>query len=192
MSRPEAGLHPVRFVSNVCLSVAQHPGMSDHLTRDESVSRIAKIIADIKFALLTTASPAGALHARPMTTQQTEFDGDLWFIGNKNSGTVADIQQNPQVNASYADTGKGTYVSVSGRAELVEDRAKLETLWSDFYKAYFDGGIDDPAVQLIRIDSQEAEFWESNGKVRSLFQMARAAVTGKTATDMGTNETVKL
>ena len=166
--------------------------MSDNLTREESVQRIAKIIADIKFALLTTANAAGALHARPMTTQQTEFDGDLWFIGNKNSGSVDDIRHNPQVNASYADTGKGTYASVSGRAELVEDRAKLEELWSDFYKAYFEGGIDDPAVQLIRIDAQEAEFWEGNGKVRSLFQMARAAVTGKPASDLGTNETIQM
>ena len=127
-----------------------------------------------------------------MTTQQTEFDGDLWFIGSNDSGTVADIRHNPQVNASYADTGKGTYVSVSGQAELVEDRAKLEELWSDTYKAYFEGGIDDPAVQLIRINAQEAEFWEGNGKVRSLYQMARTAVTGKTANDTGTNETVKL
>ncbi len=160
--------------------------------RDESIRHIAGMIGDIKFALLTTANGDGQLHARPMTTQQTEFDGDLWFIGSKDSGSVADIRLNPQVNASYADTGKGSYVSVSGRAELKEDRAKLEELWSDFYKAYFEGGIDDPKVQLIKIGAQEAEFWESDGKVRSLFQMAKAAVTGKTATDMGKNETVKL
>ena len=166
--------------------------MSDNLSREESIGHIAGIIKDIKFALLTTANGNGQLHARPMTTQQTEVDGDVWFIGSKDSGSVADIRQNPQVNASYADTGKGSYVSVSGRAELVDNRAKLEELWSDFYKAYFEGGIDDPRVQLIKIEAQEAEFWESDGKFRSLFQMARAAVTGKPATDMGKNETVKL
>ncbi len=148
--------------------------MSDNMTREESIARIAAIIKDIKFALLTTTNSEGHLHARPMTTQETEFDGDIWFIGAKDSGSVADIKGNPRVNVSYADTGKSTYVSVSGKAELVEDRAKLEQLWSDFYKAYFEGGIDDPNVQLIHVDATGAEFWEGDGKVKGLFQMARA------------------
>lgn len=169
----------------------QHPGMSDSITREEGVKHIAAIIKDIKFALLTTTNAEGHLHARPMTTQQTEFDGDLWFIGSKDSGTAADIRKNAQVNASYADTGKNTYLSLAGKAELVEDRAKLEELWSDAYKAYFEGGIDDPNVQLIKINTEGAEFWES-GKTRNLLQMAAAAVTGKTSHDHGTNETVKL
>jgi general stress protein 26 len=165
--------------------------MSDNLSREDSIKEIARIIADIKFALLTTTNAEGHLHARPMTTQQAEFGGDLWFIGARDSGSVADIRLHPRVNVSYADTGKGSYVSVSGVGELVEDRAKLEELWSDFYKAYFQGGIDDPNVQLIKVEATGAEFWESEGKVKSYFQMARAAVTGKTA-DMGKNETVKL
>ena len=165
--------------------------MSDNLSHEESVREIAKIIKDIKFALLTTSNAESHLHARPMTTQQAEFDGDLWFIGAKDSGSVADIKLHPRVNVSYADTGKGSYVSVSGVGELIEDRAKLEELWSDFYKAYFQGGIDDPNVQLIKVEATGAEFWESDGKVKSYFQMARAAVTGKTA-DQGKNETVKL
>lgn len=165
--------------------------MSDHLSREESIAHIARIIKDIKFALLTTANAENHLHARPMTTQQAEFGGDLWFIGAKDSSTVADIRLHPLVNVSYADAGKGSYVSVSGKAELIEDRAKLEELWSDFYKAYFEGGIEDPNVQLIRIDASGAEFWESDGKVRSYFQMAKAVVTGQQA-NQGKNETVRL
>lgn len=161
------------------------------MSREEGVTHIAAIIKDIKFALLTTTNADGQLHARPMTTQQTEFDGDLWFIGSKDSGTAADIRGNAQVNASYADTGKGTYLSLAGKAELVENRAKLEELWSDTYKAYFEGGIDDPNVQLIKVNAEGAEFWEG-GKAKNLLQQAAATLTGKTSHDHGTNETVKL
>ncbi len=166
--------------------------MSDHLSREDSIEHIAKIIKDIKYAMLTTTNAEGHLHSRPMTTQQQEFDGALWFIGSRHSATADDIRRQPEVNVGYSDAGKGDYVSLSGRAELVEDRAKLEELWSETNKAWFEGGIDDPEVQLIRIEAHGAEFWESNGRVRTLFQLARAALTGKTAEDVSKNETVKL
>ena len=51
--------------------------MSDQPTREEGIKHMAGIIKDIRFALLTTTNAEGHLHARPMTTQQTEFDGDV-------------------------------------------------------------------------------------------------------------------
>lgn len=161
------------------------------MSHQDAVKKVASLTRDVKFAMLTTVTAEGHLHARPMTTQQTEFDGDLWFIGAKDAEGVRDMQARPQVNVSYADPGKGTYLSVNGTAQLVEDRAKLDELWSDFYKVYFEGGKEDPNIQLIRIEAHGAEFWESDGKVRTLFSLARGLVTGDRP-DMGTNETVKL
>ncbi|GGO21896.1 general stress protein [Deinococcus humi] len=165
--------------------------MSDDMTREQSIKHIAGIIKDVKFAMLTTVTDAGHMHARPMTTQQAEFDGDLWFIGGKDTESVHDMAQRPQVNVSYVDVDSSNYVSLTGTAELVEDRAKLDELWSDFYKTYFEGGKDDPNVQLIKISTHGAELWEGPGKVKALYEMAKGAVTGKRG-DMGNNETVKL
>ncbi|WP_309572271.1 pyridoxamine 5'-phosphate oxidase family protein [Deinococcus sp.] len=161
------------------------------LSHQDSVKKIAAIIKDVKFAMLTTVTDEGHLHARPMTTQQTEFDGDVWFIGGKDTESVHDMHARPQVNLSYSKPGDGEYVSVNGTAELVEDRAKLDELWSDFYKAYFEGGKEDPNIQLIKINAHGAEFWEGDGKVRTLFALAKGALTGEQA-HMGTNETFKL
>ncbi|GHF49187.1 general stress protein 26 [Deinococcus metalli] len=164
--------------------------MSD-LSHQDAVKKIAGIIKNVKFAMLTTTTAEGHLHARPMTTQETEFDGDVWFIGARDSEAVADMRARPQVNLAYAKPGDGEYVSVNGTAELVEDRAKLDELWSDFYKAYFEGGKEDPNIQLIKVHANGAEFWESDGKVRTLFQLAKGALTGQHA-HMGQNDTVKL
>ena len=162
------------------------------LSHDESLQEIGKIIKGVHFAMLTTENAQGHLHSRPMTTQEADFSGDIWFIGGKDSGSVADIRANERVNVSYSQPDKNNYVSISGVAQLPTDRAKLEELWSDAYKAYFPGGIDDPNVQLIRVDASGAEFWEGSGKVKTMYQMARAAVTGKPADDLGKNATVKL
>ena len=161
------------------------------MTREQAITHIASIIKDVKFAMLTTVTDEGHMHARPMTTQQTEFDGDLWFIGSKDSEGVHDMGQRPQVNVSYSDPDGSNYVSLTGTAELVEDRAKLDELWSDFYKTYFEGGKEDPNIQLIRINAHGAELWEGPGKVKALYELAKGAVTGQRG-DMGTNETVRL
>lgn len=160
-------------------------------SREEAIKVMAGIVKDVKFAMLTTTTAEGHLHARPMTTQEKEYDGDLWFIGAKDTEAVADMKARPQVNVSFSDPGKGTYLSVNGTAELVEDRTKLDELWSDFYKAYFPQGKTDPNIQLIKINAQGAEFWEGDGKVKSLFQMAKGLIKGEQP-ELGKNDTVKL
>lgn len=169
--------------------------MSDQQpTREDAIKTLAGIVKDVKFAMLTVTTDQGHLKSHPMTTQQTEFDGDLWFIGGRDTEQVQCMAARPQVNVSYSDPGKNNYVSVSGPAQLVENRAKLEELWSDFYKTYFPQGIDDPNIQLIKIEAQGAEYWEGAGHVKSLFQMARSAVTGTPtdADDLGENQTIRL
>ncbi len=157
----------------------------------DGIKELAKLIHGVKFAMLTVQTPEGHLHSHPMTTQDVEFDGDIWFIGGKDTAQVSAMRSHPQVNVSYARPDKGVYVSVNGTAELVEDRAKLDELWSDMYKAYFPEGKEDPNIQLIRISAHGAEYWESEGKVRSLIALARGLVKGEEA-HQGKNETINL
>ncbi|UQN06353.1 pyridoxamine 5'-phosphate oxidase family protein [Deinococcus sp. QL22] len=160
-------------------------------TPEQSIKAVAAIIKDVKFAMLTTVTSEGRLHSRPMTTQEQEFDGDIWFLGNKDAESTDDMRHRPEVNLSFSNPEKGNYVSLTGRAELVEDRAKLDELWNDFYKTYFEGGKEDPNIQLIKIHAHGAEYWESDGRLRSFIQMAKGAITGKQQ-NMGKNDTVSL
>ncbi|WP_155297671.1 pyridoxamine 5'-phosphate oxidase family protein [Deinococcus kurensis] len=160
-------------------------------TNTDSVKKIASLINGVKFAMLTVQTEKGHLHGHPMTTQDVEFDGDIWFIGGKDTAQVAAMRLHPQVNVSYSHPDKGVYVSVNGTAQLVEDRAKLDELWSDFYKAYFPQGKEDPNIQLIHIAANGAEYWESDGKVRSLISLAKGLIKGEQP-HQGENETIKL
>ena len=91
----------------------------------ESIEKLASLIKDIGFAMLTTVCPDGSLRSRPMATQSDEFDGVLWFFTSANEAKVREIQSDDHVNVSYADPDSNTYVSISGRATLVKNRAKL-------------------------------------------------------------------
>lgn len=154
------------------------------------LSKVVELTRDIKFTMVTFVSNEGHLHSAPMTTQEGDFDGTVWFIGAKDSELVKSIPKNPQVNLSYSNTTNHNYVSVNGTAELVDDKSKLEELWSDGYKAFFEQGKEDPNIQLIKVTGNGAQYWEGSGRVASILKMTKAAITGETA-KLGTTDAVK-
>ncbi|RYY79420.1 MAG: general stress protein [Moraxellaceae bacterium] len=155
------------------------------------ITKIAELTRGIKFAMVTFVNHEGHLHAAPMTTQDEDFNGTVWFIGSKDSDLVRSIPGNAQVNLGYSDTAGHNYVSINGTAELVNDKAKLDELWSDGYNAFFEQGKEDPKIQLIKVVGNGAQYWEGSGRVVSMIKMAKAAITGDTA-KLGETEGVKL
>lgn len=135
--------------------------MSD--SRAEHISQLAELIKDVEVAMFTTVGVDGRLYSRPLGTQQVAFDGDLWFATAADSPKVAEIALNPRVNVAYASTSKNTYVSVAGNARIVDDRAKVEALWSPAMKLFFPGGKDDPNLRLIHVQAESAEYWDGPG-----------------------------
>jgi general stress protein 26 len=82
----------------------------------------AKLIKEIKFAMLVTTNSSGEnLRGRPMTLQLAEFDGHLWFFASLSSALVLDVKENEKVNLSFADVKSHAFVSASGDAEVVID-----------------------------------------------------------------------
>ena len=61
------------------------------------VQKIAELAKGIDFAMLTTVDETGAFVSRPMAQQDTDFDGDLWFLSSRDSRKVAHITARPRV-----------------------------------------------------------------------------------------------
>ena len=161
-------------------------------SNDKSIRKLASLIKDIRFAMLTTVCPDGTLRSRPMATQRDEFDGVLWFFTDDHSAKVFEIANDTHVNVSYADPDRNNYVSVSGRASLVKDKAVMKQKWNPLYKAWFPKGLDDPRVALLRVDVEQAEYWDSpNSKLVQLGGFLKAVATGKRAKG-GENEKISM
>lgn len=150
-------------------------------TREESISKLKELIEDIDFAMLTTLN-GEKLHSRPMSTQQVEFDGNLWFFTSDQTHKVEEIEKDNRVNVSYSKPESNTYISVFGRASLVKDRAKIEELWNPIYKAWFPKGLDDPSLVLLKVTVEEAEYWDSpNSTIVQIAGFIKALATGQQA-----------
>lgn len=164
----------------------------DNLSRQEQIEKLGEMIKDIDFSMLTTALPDGTLRSRPMSTQNKNFDGTLWFFTRADSGKVHEIEDDQHVNISYADTSSQTYISVSGKAKLNRDRAKIEELWSAPLKAWFPDGKDDPQLALLEVKVESAEYWDSSSSAMAhLFGFVKSTVTGQSY-EPGENEKIEL
>ena len=161
-------------------------------TRQESIKKLGEMIEDIDFAMLTTIDTNGVLRSRPMSTQKAEFDGTLWFFTSDQTHKTEEIEKDNRVNASYSKPEDNVYISTSGMASISKDRAKMEELWNPILKAWFPDGLDDPHLCLLKVDVEQAEYWDSPSS--TLVQIAgfvKAMVTGQSA-DGGENEKINL
>lgn len=166
--------------------------MAETDERGGHVKKLAEMIKEIDFAMLTTVAEDGSLHSRPMSTQRAEFDGNLWFFTRASAPKVGEIEREHHVNLAYAKPEAQRYVSVSGRATVVRDPAKIEELWSPELKAWFPEGPEDPDLALLKVAVERAEYWDSpSSAVAHAISFARAMLTGQPA-NPGENEKIEL
>ncbi|HYP45537.1 MAG TPA: pyridoxamine 5'-phosphate oxidase family protein [Propionibacteriaceae bacterium] len=156
----------------------------------EEIDKVSALIGGAKIALVTSVNSDGQLVSRPLAMQDREFDGTLWFFTADPSPKTEQVQDNDQVNVAL-QVDKG-WVSIAGTATVSHDQAMIDELWTAQAAAWFEGGRDDPAVALLRVKADTAEYWtmESN-KVVSAIKYAKAIVTGGQP-DVGDNATIKL
>ena len=159
-------------------------------TRQEKIDTLRELIKDIDIAMLTTVETDGTLRSRPMGTQRAEFDGDLWFLTRVDTAKVDEIQRERQVNVSYAKPDKNRYVSVSGTAVLIDDKAKIDEFWDPIYKAFFPEGKDDPRLRLLKVRVTKAEYWTTDNLIATVIGFANA-LAGQES-ELGENEKLTL
>lgn len=148
---------------------------------NEGMVKVGELVKEIKFAMLTTLCADGTLHSRPMSTLQMDEDGNLWFFTGRNSTKIQDIDEQCQVNVAYARSDKQDYLSVTGTAEVVQDRKKMEALWTPWLKPWFQDGLDDPNLILLKVRIDEADYWDAPGSaVKRLYGLSKGALTGNT------------
>ena len=162
-------------------------------TRENDLEKLRELVKDIDFCMLTTVDEGGDLHSRPMSSNgDIDADGDIWFFTNASSHKVSEIAKLPKVNVSFADPDNQRYIFVSGIAQLVRDRGKIDELWRPEFKMWFPEGKDDPEIALLRVSLEKAEYWDSpSSTIGYALNFVSSLVTGKEP-DLGDNKKINL
>ena len=153
----------------------------ESLTGADALEKLRQLLADFPIATMVTVQRSGTITARPIGVvgDHAAFDGQLWFITDRRSRKVQAINGGAATFLIFEDHDKGAYLHLTGQAHVVEDRARLEKLYTPVQRTWFPDGLDDPHMTLIRFDADRGEFWDKhNGMLRLLAAFAKAMVTG--------------
>lgn len=164
-------------------------------TTDKDHQKLWDLIKDTRFGMFTHRHHGGLLHSHPLTTQNKALDesATLYFFVPKDGKIARSVAAYNAVNVAYANTDKDSYVSVSGRASLLEDQAKKEELFTTMAKAWFPQGVTDPNLGLLAVHIDNAEFWDvDDSKMVQIFKMMKAAVTRQPPQHMGEHKTLNV
>jgi general stress protein 26 len=157
----------------------------------DAIDKLKSLAGDIRFCMYTTFEN-GRIQSKPMTAQDIDSDGNIWFFASRKDNSASQTLAPADVTLIYSDPGKSSYLSISGTAEAVEDEKKKEELWNPMAKAWFQDGKDDPDLLMIRVNTEEASYWDSgSSKMIVFFSMIKAAITGSTP-DGGDHGTLDL
>lgn len=160
-----------------------------HANENDHRTKVWELMKDIGICMLATKDGEG-LRSRPVAAY-TDPDHDfIYIMTDVRSHKDDEIAADPQVNLGFAKPGANSYVSLSGTAEVTNDRAKIKELWNMWAKAWWDGP-EDPNIRLLKVTPSKAEYWDSPGRIVAGAIMLFNAVTGKKG-DVGENRKVAM
>lgn len=162
------------------------------LQGDEGLKKLQELVKEIDFCMFCTNVGEIPFSTRPMSTQEVDDEGNIWFLSKASSHKNLEIRQDDKVQLLYAKGSSSEFISVYGKADVIRDRKKAEELWSIFAKTWFNEGVDDPELTIIRVRPEDVYYWDTkHNRMVSLLKIAAGAVTGRESDD-GVEGTISL
>ena len=152
---------------------------TENLSREEGIKKLKELSEKARICMFCTDLESLPVKGRPMSVQEVDEEGNLWFISSAESNKNFDIGADDRVQLYFMNNSNAEYLSIYGRARIYKDRATIEDKWSNMANAWFDGK-NDPDVTIIRVSPEQTFYWDTKyGKIVSLLNFAVAAISGK-------------
>lgn len=153
-------------------------------TTIESVKDLSEAVSHIKVAMVSTVDEHGTISSRPVTVQEITPFGEVVFIVDQGADWVPPAD-GAAINATLIDEGNA-WVSFAGTGSLDPDTATAEELMGSLSSLFF-GEDSQPAV--LRVRTEQIEWWTAASGARQVFELAKAAISGKTP-ELGSSGTL--
>lgn len=133
----------------VCGQDKQEPG------REQIIAAARELISTTRYCALITVDRTGQAQARTMDPLPPDENFVVWLATNPKSSKVAEIRRNPRVTLYYFDAASQGYVSIYGRARLVDDSKEKARYWKDEWKDFYPDR--DKSLLLIAVTPEKME-----------------------------------
>ena len=133
---------------------------TQNLFQKEAIEKLKELSEKARTCMFVTELDQLPSNSRPMSLQECDDEGNLWFISSKESNKNMEIERDSRVQLYFMNNSDSEYLSVYGKAFMYD-------------------GKDDPNVSILRIAPEDVYYWDTKaGKLVSLLSFATAIVTG--------------
>lgn len=161
------------------------------LSGKEAIEKIRDLAEKAGICFFTTQLGHHA-HSIPMSLQEVDDQGMLWFISAVDSNHNQNILRDPKVQLYFQNDSSFEYVFIKGTAKISQDRNLIDHNYSSFADAWFEGK-DDPRVTVIGVHPEDGYYYETkDNKIFAMAKMVFAAVTGSKNDDGGIEGGLKI
>ena len=157
----------------------------DDLSGREAVEKMRGLAKQAATCFFCTAiRPNQPVSTRPMSVQQVDDNGRLWFLSANDSRKNQELVTDPNVQLLFQGSAHSDFMTLYGDARVSTDKNKIKELWSPLLKTWFTEGIDDPRITVIEVMPTEGYYWDTkHNRVVAFAKMAVGAAIGKTLDD---------
>jgi general stress protein 26 len=175
-------------------SINQQQPEKNHqdLQSKDAIAKIQEVVKQAQACFFTT-KPARQVSAnsagqntttRPMSPQQVDDKGNLWFLSSDDSNKNRELAADPSVSLYFQGSPHSDFLHLEGRATLSRDKAKIKELWKPILKTWFTEGEDDPRITVIQVTPSAGYYWDNkHGNAVAGVKMMIGAAIGKTLDD---------
>lgn len=163
------------------------------VSNNEAIEKIKQLAEKAQTCLFCTKIETGkSFSTRPMSAQKVDNAGNIWFLSDKDSTKNMEVEDDDHVQLLFSGSNHSDFLSVYGKATILYDKAKIKELWEPIVKTWFQEGVDDPRISVIKVTPEEGYYWDTkHGKLVALAKMLTSMVSGKTMDD-GIEGTIKI
>ncbi|KAA3438717.1 pyridoxamine 5'-phosphate oxidase family protein [Rufibacter hautae] len=121
---------------------------------------------------------------RPMSVQKMDDQGNFWFLSADDSHKNHELEEDRHVHLLFQGSAHSDFLSLYGLATVFTDKELIKELWEPILKTWFTGGVDDPRITAIKVETIEGYYWDNkHGDAVALLKMVAGAATGTTLDD---------
>jgi general stress protein 26 len=168
-------------------SINQNQPEDNHkdLAGPEAITKLKELADDAKTCFFITNIKTGLpVSARPMTVQEVDEQGNLWFLLANDSETYKELQAEPLAQLFFQGSTYSDYLNVYGIASVSADKEKIKQFWKPTLKTWFTEGEDDARIAVVKLEPSEAYYWDNkHGNAVAFIKQLAGAALGKTLDD---------
>lgn len=120
-----------------------------------------RLIDELTFCVAVTQGENGELNARVVQPLPLRDDWTVDVLTNRRCRKVREIERSGRMTLLYQHDADRSYVTLIGRAAIVEDLELKRAIWKPGHYRWNPGGPNDPATVFARLEPERIELWSA-------------------------------